>query len=195
MVLIGWLFISVVLFVVLVAAIMGSFAALMHIGEYGMAHPTPYPNLPRKPARWLRDPTGRHQYRFWDARLWTEHVSDDGVISIDPINDDDVFIPSYTSSTDGDVTVRGVPLELPPATPPIQTETVPYVETDYLNELVAQQRKYSELRGVVEIKVEQSLHALEANNTPMALANLRTLLNWIDRANHNDDTETIPPVS
>ena len=33
---------------------------------------------------WHPDPTGRHRYREWNGRYWTEHVSDYGVASIDP---------------------------------------------------------------------------------------------------------------
>ncbi len=36
-------------------------------------------------AQWLSDPTGRHQYRYWDGRSWTESVSDAGATSQDPI--------------------------------------------------------------------------------------------------------------
>jgi uncharacterized RDD family membrane protein YckC len=36
------------------------------------------------PARWSPDPLGRHQYRYWDGSQWTEHVSDNGVVSTDP---------------------------------------------------------------------------------------------------------------
>ncbi len=35
-------------------------------------------------ARWMNDPTGRHQYRYWDGTCWTESVSDAGVESRDP---------------------------------------------------------------------------------------------------------------
>jgi hypothetical protein len=38
-------------------------------------------------ARWLPDPTGRHQYRFWDGGSWTENVYDAGVESRDPVTD------------------------------------------------------------------------------------------------------------
>jgi uncharacterized membrane protein YhaH (DUF805 family) len=38
------------------------------------------------PAGWLPDPTGRHQYRYWDATRWTHYVSDNGVTSADPIH-------------------------------------------------------------------------------------------------------------
>ena len=37
------------------------------------------------PAAWLPDPAGRHEYRYWDGGGWTEHVSDDGDASTDPI--------------------------------------------------------------------------------------------------------------
>jgi hypothetical protein len=30
------------------------------------------------PAGWLADPTGRHQYRFWDGSKWTERVATQG---------------------------------------------------------------------------------------------------------------------
>lgn len=39
---------------------------------------------PENPARWAADPFGRHQYRYWDSAQWTEHVSDNGVLSVDP---------------------------------------------------------------------------------------------------------------
>lgn len=37
------------------------------------------------PSAWHPDPTGRHQQRYWDGTRWTEHVSDDGNTSSDPI--------------------------------------------------------------------------------------------------------------
>jgi uncharacterized RDD family membrane protein YckC len=39
---------------------------------------------PENPARWATDPLGRHQYRYWDGGQWTEHVSDDGMVTADP---------------------------------------------------------------------------------------------------------------
>jgi hypothetical protein len=38
-------------------------------------------------ARWLPDPTGRHQYRYWDGGVWTENVYDAGVESRDAVVD------------------------------------------------------------------------------------------------------------
>lgn len=37
------------------------------------------------PAKWHPDPTGRHELRWWDGTVWTEHVSDGGVTSTDPV--------------------------------------------------------------------------------------------------------------
>jgi hypothetical protein len=34
---------------------------------------------------WFRDPSGRHQWRFWGGDDWTPHVSDDGVHRDDPL--------------------------------------------------------------------------------------------------------------
>jgi hypothetical protein len=34
---------------------------------------------------WQPDPTGRHEYRYWDGTQWTEDVSDGGHTSIDPM--------------------------------------------------------------------------------------------------------------
>jgi len=37
-------------------------------------------------ARWMNDPTGRHQYRYWDGGRWTENVYDAGVESRDSVS-------------------------------------------------------------------------------------------------------------
>jgi hypothetical protein len=34
---------------------------------------------------WQPDPTGRHDYRYWDGSRWTDDVSDAGATSVDPI--------------------------------------------------------------------------------------------------------------
>jgi len=39
---------------------------------------------PNNPPRWAADPTGRHQYRYWDGNDWTDQVSDNGVVATDP---------------------------------------------------------------------------------------------------------------
>ena len=33
---------------------------------------------------WQPDPTGRHEYRYWDGGTWTDDVSDAGDTSVDP---------------------------------------------------------------------------------------------------------------
>src|SRR5687768_16660972 len=34
---------------------------------------------------WQPDPTGRHDYRYWDGSRWTDDVSDAGATPVDPI--------------------------------------------------------------------------------------------------------------
>jgi hypothetical protein len=34
---------------------------------------------------WFRDPTGRHDHRWWDGAAWTTHVADAGVAGRDPL--------------------------------------------------------------------------------------------------------------
>jgi uncharacterized RDD family membrane protein YckC len=36
-------------------------------------------------GEWHPDPTGRHQYRWWDGQQWTDQVADHGVMGVDPI--------------------------------------------------------------------------------------------------------------
>jgi len=35
------------------------------------------------PARWADDPYNRHESRYWDGSIWSEHVADGGIASID----------------------------------------------------------------------------------------------------------------
>jgi hypothetical protein len=37
-------------------------------------------------ASWQPDPTGRHEYRWWDGASWTDSVADGGVTSTDPLS-------------------------------------------------------------------------------------------------------------
>ncbi|MEP6625887.1 MAG: DUF2510 domain-containing protein, partial [Acidimicrobiia bacterium] len=34
-------------------------------------------------AGWHRDPSGRHELRFWEGDAWTEHVVDEGIPGLD----------------------------------------------------------------------------------------------------------------
>lgn len=36
-------------------------------------------------ASWQPDPTGRNQFRWWDGASWTDHVSNNGAASVDPL--------------------------------------------------------------------------------------------------------------
>lgn len=54
-------------------------------------------------SSWEPDPTGRHQYRWFDGEQWTDQVADDGVQSVDPV----------TSSE------AGLPRDAPPVPPPL----------------------------------------------------------------------------
>lgn len=40
---------------------------------------------PAVPAGWKADPTGRHQFRYWDGSHWSENVADKGVQAMDSI--------------------------------------------------------------------------------------------------------------
>lgn len=37
------------------------------------------------PPGWFRDPTGRHDHRWWDGAAWTAHVADAGVAAVDTL--------------------------------------------------------------------------------------------------------------
>jgi hypothetical protein len=50
------------------------------------------------PAAWHPDPLRRHEFRYWDGATWTEHVSDKGVASTDPV---DYVGPSQEAQSNG----------------------------------------------------------------------------------------------
>ena len=43
------------------------------------------PEAANWPPGWFRDPTGRHDHRWWDGAAWTGHVADAGVASTDAL--------------------------------------------------------------------------------------------------------------
>ena len=86
-----WLLLVLVPFV-------GAFVVIYFLAQPGTVGPNQYGPDPKSgepgyvataaataPAGWLADPTGRHQLRYWDASVWTQHVSDNGVTSVDPL--------------------------------------------------------------------------------------------------------------
>ena len=41
-------------------------------------------NVPKVPAAWYADPSGRYELRYWDGNEWTEHVARGGQQFVDP---------------------------------------------------------------------------------------------------------------
>ena len=41
--------------------------------------------MSESPASWHPDPMGRHQLRYWDGKIWTDHVSNNGVQATDAL--------------------------------------------------------------------------------------------------------------
>lgn len=62
------------------------------------------------PADWHTDPTGRHQYRYWDGTTWTDHVSDNGQVSVDPLR---------ATNGGGSARLRSLLLQFPALSPAI----------------------------------------------------------------------------
>ena len=58
------------------------------------------------PANWYPDPVNRHQLRYWDGANWTEHVSDNGVTGVDPLQQKglDRLDSALTVGNEGDPT-------------------------------------------------------------------------------------------
>src|SRR5262249_44306235 len=61
-------------------------------GQSAMANET------RPSPQWARDPTGRHDYRYWDGTQWTGHVINGGPLPTAP-PDDGEAPPTYGDST------------------------------------------------------------------------------------------------
>ena len=51
--------------------------------QRGIAATNPFSRLP--PPGWHPDPSGRHWWRWWDGRDWTDHVADGGAPYMDPL--------------------------------------------------------------------------------------------------------------
>jgi len=50
------------------------------------------------PGEWRADPSGRHQWRYWDGRAWTDHVADEGAAGVDHF-EAHVDVPLTSAST------------------------------------------------------------------------------------------------
>ncbi len=77
-------------------------------------------------ASWLADPTGRHELRYWDGSTWTDHVSDQGVTGLDPVDAPPV-VPEAPPVPEATVPQPTVPQ--PSVGPPIVGAPPPYVPT------------------------------------------------------------------
>jgi Protein of unknown function (DUF2510) len=49
------------------------------IARSGRSRP-PVPSLPPVGPQWAADPTGRHEFRYWNGTRWTAQVANDGVV-------------------------------------------------------------------------------------------------------------------
>ncbi len=49
-------------------------------------------------STWDTDPTGRHQYRWFDGNRWTEHVANDGVQATDTITETEALLAAPTTA-------------------------------------------------------------------------------------------------
>lgn len=50
-------------------------------------------------ANWYPDPSGKHELRYWDGTRWTDHVSDHGRQSVDPVVDSGA-VPTTADTTE-----------------------------------------------------------------------------------------------
>lgn len=80
-------------------------------------------------AAWHPDPTGRHELRYWDGSQWTDHVSDQGVQSTNPLypsgdaatdagSSADVWLGSEEAAESGSTDSAGSPADEPAADEP-----------------------------------------------------------------------------
>jgi hypothetical protein len=68
-------------------------------------------------AGWNPDPTGRHEYRYWDGERWTDQIADGGVAGSDPLPGGDPTVVGEAAPHDP--TLTGAPVAgAPTATAP-----------------------------------------------------------------------------
>lgn len=58
-------------------------------------------------AEWKPDPSGQHEWRYWDGAMWTDQVSDAGRVSTDPY--DASAIPPPPSASPGEIAAAARP--------------------------------------------------------------------------------------
>ncbi len=68
-------------------------------------------------STWDTDPTGRHQYRWFDGDRWTEHVANDGVQATDTITETEALLAAPTTAlTPSEPGASGFSVDPSPAT-------------------------------------------------------------------------------
>jgi uncharacterized protein YxjI len=55
---------------------------------------------PTVPPGWYPDPAGRHEYRYWDGVIWTDHVSSHGRQSTDAVHGAQPKMPTVNRKTE-----------------------------------------------------------------------------------------------
>jgi hypothetical protein len=74
-------------------------------------------------AAWYPDPSGRHQWRWWDGAAWTASVADDGEVAVDEIVADPGVVADQGVADGGEVADPAVtapgprPADDPPGSP------------------------------------------------------------------------------
>lgn len=63
-----------------------AFAARHGLTGAHYSHSYGYPSVAQPPAGWHPDPSRRHELRYWDGVRWSQHVSDAGQVSDDPLH-------------------------------------------------------------------------------------------------------------
>lgn len=76
------------------------------------------------PAAWHPDPTGRHEYRYWDGQRWTEHVANAGQRAVDPIDGRPAEQASQTT-TGGQAAADGATQQAAPQASELPASTTP----------------------------------------------------------------------
>jgi uncharacterized protein (AIM24 family) len=78
-------------------------------------------------AAWHPDPTGRHELRYWDGTQWTDHVSDNGVQTVSPLEPaaESAEGPTAAGGTGTDTAARSGGQAEPEASYPSQGQQPP----------------------------------------------------------------------
>lgn len=53
--------------------------------DTGVKRSAVVPGTSHAPAGWYPDPLGGHQHRYWDGMTWSDSVSDDGIVTSQPL--------------------------------------------------------------------------------------------------------------